>query len=453
MADQLERIKGPVFRPGEDGYDGERAGFQAGVPERPELVVGAAAAEDVVAAVAYAAGRGLPVAVRATGHGLEVPATGGVLVSTARMDGVRIDPEARTAWVEAGVRWKSVVAAAAPHGLAPLSGSAPHVGAVGYTLGGGLGLLSREFGYAADHVRRLEVVTADGQLRQVDADTDPDLFWALRGGRDNFGVVTGMEIGLLPVSGLYGGALTFDATGDVEVAARVLATWREWTATAPESVGSSVGLVPLPDLPVIPEPLRGRYVAQIRLASTGDPAGGEALAAPLRAIGPRLTDTLRALPYTEVGSIYQDPTNPMPFSGTNALLRELDPAVPDLILGLAGPDAPVRCVVDVRHLGGALARSPRVPSAVGHRDAAYVVNVVSPLAGPDAAGAVNGTHRRLMDALAPWTLGRFLNFLAGGSPVDLAEVYEPADRARLATLKAAYDPAGTFRLTRPVTPS
>jgi hypothetical protein len=453
MADQLERIKGPVFRPGEDGYDSERAGFQAGVPERPELVVGAAVPEDVAAAVAYAAARGLPVGVRATGHGLDVPTTGGVLVSTGRMDGVRIDPDSGTAWVEAGVRWKSVVAAAAPHGLAPLSGSAPHVGAVGYTLGGGLGLLSREFGYAADHVRGLEVVTADGRLRRVDPDTDPDLFWALRGGRDNFGVVTGMEFGLLPVRELYGGALTFDATGDVEVAARVLATWREWTATAPESVGSSVGLVPLPDLPAIPEPLRGRYLAQIRLASTVDPAEGEALVAPLRAIGPRLTDTVRALPYTEAGSIYQDPTDPAPFSGTNAMLRELDPAVPGLVLELAGPDAPVRCVVDVRHLGGALARPPEVPSAVGHRDAAYLVNVVSPLAGPDAAAAAGGTHRRLMDALAPWTVGRFLSFLAGGSPADPAELYAPADRARLVTLKAAHDPAGTFRLTRPVTPS
>jgi FAD/FMN-containing dehydrogenase len=453
MTDPLVGIKGPVFRPGDDGYDPERAGFQAGVPERPDLVVGAAVAEDVVAAVTYAAGQGLPVAVRATGHGLDVPTTGGVLVSTGRMDGVRIDPDARTAWVEAGVRWKSVVAAAAPHGLAPLSGSAPHVGAVGYTLGGGLGLLSREFGYAADLVRRLDVVTADGRLRRVDPDTEPDLFWALRGGRDNFGVVTGMEIGLLPVAGLYGGALTFDATGDVEVAARVLATWREWTHDLPEAVGSSVGLVPLPDVPVIPEPLRGRYVAQIRIAYTGDPARGEELAAPLRAIGPRLADTLRALPYTEAGSIYQDPTNPMPFSGVNAMLRELDPAVPGTVLDLVGPDAPVRCVVDVRHLGGALARQPEAPSAVGHRDAAYLVNVVSPLAGPDAAGTVVGTHRRLMDALAPWTVGRFLNFLAGGSPVDPAEVYEPADLARLATLKAAYDPAGTFRLTRPVSRS
>jgi hypothetical protein len=452
MGDQLDGIKGPVFRPGEDGYDTERAGYQAGVPERPELVAGATRPEDVAAAVAYATGRGLPVAVRATGHGLDVPTTGGVLVSTSRMDGVRIDPDARTAWVEAGVRWKSVVAAAAPHGLAPLSGSAPLVGAVGYTLGGGLGLLSREYGYAADHVRRLEVVTADGRLRRVDPLTEPDLFWALRGGRDNFGVVTGMEIDLLPVTGLYGGALTFDATGSPEVAARALATWREWTHGLPEEMGSSVGLVPLPDLPAIPEPLRGRYLAQIRLAYTGDPAGGEALAAPLREIGPLLTDTLRALPYTEAGSIYQDPTDPVPFTGTNAMLRELDPAALDLVLDRVGPTAPVRCVVDLRHLGGAMARTPEVPSAVGNRDAAYLALVVSPLVGTDLATA-RETHRRFTDALAPWTVGRFLNFLAGGSPADPAEVYAPGDRARLATLKAAYDPAGTFSLTRPVTVS
>src|SRR2546423_4479458 len=196
MSDQLDGIKGPVFRPGEDGYDEERAGFQAGVPERPELVVGATRPEDVAAAVAYATGRGLPVAVRATGHGLDIPTTGGVLVSTSRMDGVRVDPDARTAWVEAGVRWKSVVAAAAPHGLAPLSGSAPHVGAVGYTLGGGLGLLSRCYGYAADSVRSLDIVTPDGVARHVTAASEPDLFWGLRGGLDNFGVVTKSEVDL-----------------------------------------------------------------------------------------------------------------------------------------------------------------------------------------------------------------------------------------------------------------
>lgn len=207
LADQ---VTGPVLAPRDKGYDAERAGWQTARRHRPDLLVGAAGPADVQAAVRYASDRGLPVAVQGTGHAsAAVAAEGGVLITTARMNGVRVDADAGTAWVAAGTRWDRVVHRAAPAGLAPLSGSAPHVGAVSYTLGGGLALLSRSFGYAADHVRGLEAVTADGRLRRVTRDHEPDLFWALRGGRDNFGVVTAMEIDLMPVTTLYGGALVF----------------------------------------------------------------------------------------------------------------------------------------------------------------------------------------------------------------------------------------------------
>ncbi|MGW0423380.1 FAD-binding oxidoreductase [Streptomyces sp. NPDC003015] len=177
------RVRGPLFAEGDDGYDEERVRYQTFQPHRPALVLGATDAEDVRLAVEFAAAHDLPVGVQATGHSPALPAETGVLVSTRRMTDVRIDPKARTATLGAGVSWRQVVEAAAPHGLAPLSGSAPHVGAVAYTLGGGLGLLARKFGYAADHVRRIECVTADGRLREVTADGEGDLFWALRGGR------------------------------------------------------------------------------------------------------------------------------------------------------------------------------------------------------------------------------------------------------------------------------
>jgi FAD/FMN-containing dehydrogenase len=440
------RVRGPVLRPGDDAYDTERSGFQTARRHRPDVIVGATEAEDVRAAVEFAVAEGLPVAVQATGHGLAAPMDGGVLIGTRRMTGVEV--YGRTAWIEAGVRWDQVVRETARHGLAPLNGSAPHTGAVGYTLGGGLGLLARSHGYAADHVHQIDVVTADGRLRHVTADSDPDLFWALRGGRDNFGVVTGMRIGLVPVTRLYGGGLFFPA----DLAGDVLSAFGEWTRTVPEEMTASVGMVPFPDLPVIPEVFRGRHVTHVRIAYLGDPSEGERLVAPLREVGPPLRDTLADLPYAETGSIYNDPVQPHAYSGTNLMLSGLDAHALRTVAELAGPSAPVPCVVDLRHLGGALARTPAVPNAVGHRSAAYLLRVLSPLDGTDH-DAVRAAHRRVFAAMEPWsTGGRCLNFLYDDTG-EAREAYEPGDFERLTELKGVYDPANLFRLGRGIPPA
>ncbi|MBB6555365.1 FAD-binding oxidoreductase [Nonomuraea rubra] len=189
-----------IFRRGEPGYDENRLGLNRAAGEsRPARVVAATGEHDVAAAVRLGAEQGLPVGVMATGHGPAVPADGAVLVNTRRMDGVSVDPAAETAWVQAGARWEQVLERTTPHGLAPLNGSSPDVGAVGYTTGGGAGLLGRRYGFAADHVRRLRLVTADGRLREVTAESEPDLFWAVRGAKDNFGLVVDMEIDLFPI--------------------------------------------------------------------------------------------------------------------------------------------------------------------------------------------------------------------------------------------------------------
>jgi FAD/FMN-containing dehydrogenase len=443
------RVKGPVLVPGDAGYESERDGFQTALRHRPAVVVGATDAADVQAAVEFARAHRQPVAVQASGHGLSVAADGGVLVSTRRMAGVRVDARAGTAWIEAGVPWGQVIQAAASHGLAPLNGSAPHVGAVGYTLAGGLAALGRRYGYAADHVRRIDVVTADARFRHVTAEDDPDLFWALRGGQGNFGVVTGMEVDLVPVARLYGGGLYFDAG----LVADVLRTWRLWTTTMPEELTSSVALIPVPDLPMMPEPIRGRYVAHVRIAHAGDVPDGERLVAPLRAVGPRLIDTLQDMPYTAVDTIFNDPPQPHAYSGTNALLRELDDSVVPAVLDVAGPAAPVRCIVQVNHLGGALARPPAVANAVGHRDAKYLLRVLSPLASTDAA-AVQRVHRRLLAELAPWTAGSLVGFLFGESTVEQVRgAYDPDDYRRLTEFKAVYDPDNMFRVNHNVPPA
>ncbi|MBH1937913.1 FAD-binding oxidoreductase [Streptomyces sp. AV19] len=449
-AQTLAGLTGPVLRPGDPGFEEELAGYQTAYAHRPSVVVGAADAEDVRRAVAYAAAEGLPVGVQLTGHGLSVAADGGMLVSTRRMTGVHVDPAARTARIAAGARWGDVIEAAGPHGLAPLSGSTPTIGAVGYTLGGGLGLLARQYGYAADHVRSLEVVTADGRLREVRP--GDELYGALLGGGGNFGIVTALEADLFPVSTLYGGQLVFDTP----LVAESLAAWRRWTAGVPEEMTSSVTLIPFPDVPQLPEFLRGRYVASFRIAYNGPAEEGERLVAPLRAIGPRLDDNLRELPYTASGTIHNDPDEPNAYAGTSAFLGELPVEAIAALLKAVGPDSPVPVITEIRHLGGALRRGG-AETTVEHRAAEFLVVALSgyfPGVGPDD---VRARHGLLREALVPWTLGHSLNFLYGdGEHADETQVragYEAGTYERLAALKATYDPQNVFRLNRNVRPA
>ncbi|WP_037732314.1 FAD-binding oxidoreductase [Streptomyces megasporus] len=448
---RLPPFTGPVLRPGDPGYEEEVSGFQTAYAHRPSLAVGAVDAEDVRLAVTHAAEHGLPVAVQATGHGLSVAADGGVLVSTRRMTDVHVDPATRTARVAAGARWGTVIEAAAPHGLAPLAGSSPTVGAVGYTLGGGIGLSARRFGYAADHVRALEVVTADGRLHR----TGPgdELFGALLGSGDNLGIVTAMEVDLFPVPSIYGGQLVFDAP----LAQEAVETWRQWTAEAPEELTSTAVLFRFPDLPAVPAPLRGRYTASLRIALDGPAERGERLVAPLRAVGERLVDDLREMPYAESDTIHREPATPHAYTADNALLRAFPPEALRAVFDTVGPRSPVDCVVDVRHLGGALRRRGPARVAVDHREAEYVVRVISfpgPGTDPDE---IRERHALLRGALEPWTVGHSLAFLYGdGERADEARTragFEPDTYERLAALKAVHDPHNLFRLNRNVRPA
>ncbi|MFD3514769.1 FAD-binding oxidoreductase [Streptomyces sp. NPDC058657] len=443
-----DRVTGPVLTPGQDGYDDELKTFQTGYRHRPAVVVGAENAEDVRAAVEFAVKNGLPVGVQGSGHGITVLDEDGVLISTRRLAGVTVDAEAGTARVGAGALWKDVVAQTVPHGLAPLSGSAPHTGVAGYTLGGGIGLLGREFGYAADLVRSLEVVTADATVSRVTGESDPDLFWALLGGRDNFGIVTELEFGLLPAARLYGGGIYYDAD-DAEA---VFAFFREWTATAPESVTSSVGMIAYPPIDAFPEPLRGRHVVHVRFATT-DLEGGPDLVRPWQDAAPVILDHLGEIGYEEVGSIYREPDFAHSFFGNNVLLSELPVEALDAVRELAGKDAPVSCIVDLRHLGGAMSREPGTPNAVPFRRAQYILRVLSGLDGEDEK-AVRAAHKRVYDAVAPWTVGRSLNFVYGRRTDDefVDQVYDRATLERLTELKGVYDPNNVFRRNQNVRP-
>ncbi len=445
-------VEGAVALPGERGYEVAADLFNTVTTQRPAVVVGARSAADVAAAVRFAAARSLPVAVQSTGHGLAAPADDAVLVSTRELRGVRVDAAAGTARVEAGVRSGELVAAAAAAGLAPLNGASPVVGTVGYTLGGGLGPLGRRYGYAADHVRELEVVTAAGEIVTAGPERHPDLFWASRGGKGNFGVVTALVTDLVPVTRLYGGGIFFPG----EAAADLLAAYREWTSSVPDEMGSSVALLRLPPFEQIPEPLRGKFVVHLRIAYTGSAADGERLVRPLREVAPALVDDVGEMPYTDVARIHQDPTDPAPVADRSGLLRTLEPETIEVLLDRVGPaaDAPVT-VVELRHLGGALAGPPARPSAVGHRDAAFSLFTAG-MAVPDAAAAVRACQADLLAALAPWRVGGpFVCFLGRDDtdPREVAAAYEPADHRRLREIKAAYDPANLFRVNHNIPPA
>jgi FAD/FMN-containing dehydrogenase len=434
---------GPVLLPTDPEFPAEIFAWNVRTTHRPAIVVGASCADDVAAAVRYAIRQGLTVAVQATGHGATDPVHGGVLITTHRMSDVTVDPLTATVRIGAGAKWARVITAAAPYGLAPLSGSTSDVGAVGYTLGGGMGPLGRRYGFAADHVRAVEIVTGDGRLRTVTADDDSGLFWAVLGGKGNLGIVTALDMDLVPVARLYGGGIYF--AGDD--ATSVLHTWRTWVDTVPEDMTSSVALMRLPDLEDVPAPLRGTLSVHLRIAYLGSAEHGDQLLAPLRAAGQVLLDGVREMPFTETDSIHQDPVEPLPAWHRGGLLSALPAEAIDAVLAAAGPGVDVPLIMaELRHMGGALSRPPARPNAVPGRSAAFSVFALGPGV-PALAQAVPAAAGRLLDALAPWHCPELLiNFLGSDlTPDDVAAAYPAQVAARLQEYKARFDPHGLFR--------
>jgi hypothetical protein len=433
-------LAGRVHQPGTPGFDAARDGFDLSAIPTPDVAVSVTDEDDVRSAVRFAAARGMPVAVRATGHGPIPGVDHGLLIDTRALSTIRIDPGRRTASAGAGATWTQVLAQCAPLGLAPLCGSAPDVGLTAYTLGGGLGPLGRRHGWAADRVHRVRLVTADGELREVTADTDPELFWAVRGGGGNFGVVTELEFDLVPADTLYGGGIYLPG----EAAPDLLAAFGRCTAQAPDELSLSVAFVTLPDLDVLPPPLRGRFVAHLRVAHLGPAEEAERLIAPLRAVAAPVLDTVRPLPITEIGTIHADPTRPQPVSCGGAVLPRWDDAAAGVLLDAVGAARPH--MLEVRHLGGALGRPPAVDNAVGHRDALFNV-FTSAYPGPGFAAA-GDLQADLYRRLRPWSAGRSLyNFTSDplGQPAGARAAFDEPTYARLRRVKAEWDPQNLFR--------
>lgn len=430
------------LRAGDPGYAAAVTGFNTYFALAPEVAVAATTVDDVAAAVRYAAEHGMPVRAFATGHGTHAPLDGGMLINVSALDSVTLDPAARTAAIGGGARWSPVVAAAAAHGLAPITGSSPAVGVAGFIQGGGLGPLARSHGFSSDWVTGYTVVTADGAVRTVDAETEPDLFWAMRGGKGGFGVVVETRVSLVDLSTLYGGALVFD-TPDIE---KVLRGWFEWTATADARVTTSIAVINFPPFDEVPPPLRGRRLLMLRFAFPGDAATGEALAAPLRALAPVYLDGLHEMPASDIGLIHSDPTNPGPGWGLGGAFSRVDGGLVEGLLPFLGPDATAPFIaVEIRHVGGASATDVAGGSAVGGRDLEYLFHLIGapdPTLFPEvlpAAGEAFLTD--LADWVAPTTTPNW------ASSETLETSWTPGVLERIRAARASVDPTGMFPLS------
>lgn len=432
-----------VLHPDDPGVRPALAGFNRHIDHRPDAVVIATSALDVRTAVRVASELDLPVTALGHGHGFTAPVTRGIAITTVGLAQVAVDVPGRTATIGAGTPWTEVIAAASPAGLAPLCGSAPHVGVVGYLLGGGLGPVGRTFGWAADHVRSLTVVTGRGELVVASAEENPDLFWALRGGKGGLGIVTEVTIDLFPLPFLQAGGFFFDGAD----APAVLRTFVDWSQSLPESVSASVALLRLPPAPELPEPIRGRFVVHVRVAVVGDADTAAAVVAPLRAAAVPLLDAFGTIPFSAIGMVHSDPVDPMPVVEGGLLLRAFDHAAAEALLGVAGPGAEVPLAsVEVRLLGGALARRPALDNAVGGRDAAYGLHVVGAPVPELLDSVVPATIEAVFTAIEPWTNGDVqINFFgAANDPTLVAAAWPESIRRRLSEVRDRHDPQGLF---------
>jgi FAD binding domain/Berberine and berberine like len=438
-------LSGRLVLPGDESWDADRQAWNLAVDQRPEMVALPESADDVRALVAFAKQRGLRILMQGTGHGAASvgPLAGTLLVRTSEMRGLHIDAEHRIARAEAGVLLADVVEAASELGLAPLSGSSPDVGVVGFTLGGGIGWLSRRYGLASERVLAIEVVTADGRLVRTDRRTEPELFWALRGGGGSFAAVTAIEFELVPLTRVYAGMMLWPW----ERAREVLHAWREWTATAPESVTTSARIMQIPAIPDVPEFLRGRGVVVIDGAALGDQFTAEGTLAPLRALEPEI-DTFAMVPPAALCRIHMDPEHPVPGLGDHALLDALAPEAVDRLVDACGPGSGSPLLsVELRHAGGALARPGS--GALGSLPGQYAMYAVGALMAPSMAGPIRVYQARAKAALAAGTSRRqYPNF--ADRPADPAAFYGEEVHARLMRVKAQLDPDDLFRGTHEI---
>jgi len=430
---------GAVHLPGDPGYDEARMPWNVAFDQRPAAVAYPACADEVAEIVRAAATAGLKVAPQGTGHnaGPLGPLDDVVLLRTSAMTRVEIDPVAKVARVEAGALWVDVVEAAAPYGLAALHGSSPDVGVVGYSLGGGIGWYARQLGMSTNSIVGVDLVLGDGSQLRADADTNPDVFWAIRGGGGNFGIVTAMEIRLYEIDTVYAGMLMWDQ----EHAEKVLRTWAAWTETAPDCVSTSFRMLNLPPLPDLPPFLQGRQLVVIDGAVLADDDTAAGVIADLRALEPEM-DTFARVPAAGIVRLHMDPEGPTPGVSDSTLLADLpDPAI-ETFLALTGRGSgSTLLAAELRQLGGALARPAEGAGALPMLDGKFVLFGVAIAMTPEIGAQGRADATALVDAMTAYSSGRdYLNFAE--NQVDVSKSFPEQTWQRLKGIRSATDPHG-----------
>jgi FAD/FMN-containing dehydrogenase len=446
-------MAGAVITPADAGYDEARAAWNLVIDQRPTVVVAPQSAAEVSAAVRWAAAQGLGVKVQATGHGASRSGDGAMLILTRNLNELRVDAAAQTAWVGAGLKWGPVLAKAQEVGLAPLLGSSPGVGAVGYTLGGGMGWLARKYGLSVDSVNAFEVVLADGRIVRASATENTDLFWGLRGSAGSLGIVTGMEIRLYPVTTVYGGNLFYP----VELAREVLQRYRVWIETLPDEMTTSAVLMNVPPLPDVPDMLRGKSFVIVRGCYVGPAAEGAALLDFWREWQPAAIDMFQEMPFTGVAGISMDPEGPVPGLGSGEWLTAMSDEAIEVMLRYGTPQGgpPAFLKTEIHHAGGRMSQAPGEGAAFSHREQRLLVHVVGIAPTPEAVRAVHEAIAGFRTGLAPVLTGAtYTNFLDGEEKwARTAEAFTAQALRRLQALKTEYDPQNLFRYGLDIRPA
>ncbi len=441
-------FKGRVVAPDDAAYDQARTVFYGGIDRHPAVIVRVADAEDVSRVVALARETGLELAIRSGGHSVagHCLSDGGIVLDLGEMKALDLDTERRTAWAQTGLTAAEYSNAAGAHGLATGFGDTGSVGIGGLTLGGGVGYLVRKYGLTIDDLLAAEIVTADGQLRRIDAQTEPDLFWAIRGGGGNFGVATRFQFRLHPVDSVVGGILMLPATPDV------IHQFIAAAEAAPEELSSIANIMPAPPLPFVPAEQHGKLVVMAIIVYAGPVEAGQRALAPFRALATPVVDMVRPMRYPEIYPPEDASYHPTAVSRT-LFIDTVDRAVAETIFDyLQASDAAVR-VAQLRVLGGAMARVPADATAFAHRGRRIMANVAAFYEGPEDRVVREAWVTDFAAALHQGDAGVYVNFLGDEGAARVREAYPDSTWERLVAIKRRYDPTNLFRLNQNIPPT
>jgi FAD/FMN-containing dehydrogenase len=451
---ELPAFTGELIHPDDAGYDEARAVFNGMIDRRPAVIARCASADDVATVVRLARERGVELTVYAGGHSVtgSCVADGAICIDLRGMKAIEVDVAARRARVEGGVTWGELDAATQEHGLAVTGGRVSSTGVAGLALGSGSGWLERKLGFTCDNLVRAEVVTAAGDLVVASEEENADLFWALRGGGGNFGIVTAFDFRLHPVGPVVlGGMLLYPAA----MAAAVVRNWRDVMAGAPDDVNAAIAFITAPPEEFVPEPVRGHPVVGVVLSYHGALEDGEAALRPLRSFGPPAVDLVQPMPYAALQQLL-DPPNPKGMR--NYWSGDFFAGLPDEAIEtwVARATAPVSALTQLILVpgGGAIARVAEDATAFGNRGAPFNVHYLSMWPDPVDDERNIAYTRDLAAAMKPWTTGRlYLNFIGDEGPGRVAAAFGPEKFARLQAIKAVWDPDNVFHHNQNIPPS